>query len=1154
MHSYSRAVWVGALVAATGIIIQDADRFRSEAAGARQVAGSPVADRAQSPGGAFVIADTWRGRPDVRPPDAWAQAAGIESLPGGRIVVSDGDPDTDDDNHPKQPRVTLLDPREPARVLAGRPHLVRPQHVAADPARNRLYVADFDQNALVVFGLDGAWVASYTGVPGAYGVAVAGDGSVLVTASASGEVHRFAADGSRLSTWVVVPPEGGGGLLAGVDVDAAGNAHVIDGRASVIHVLDGRGRFVEDVDVAVGAKLVDVAAVLENGGPGRRVYWFATAKGLAFMDEATPPTLIEIGPLTAVAVNRADEAVVATTAALVRGVSQVVRWHYSATLVGKGDPEWLGGLLTAIGVLNGPERVSVGADGDVYILDRYPRVQRYSRQGEPLRQMRLTNPLATAAGPDAQLYATDGDRLQARVFAAPDLDGVVRWQAGLFPDLGKDIFAAELAFDTSVPGGRLVALDIIGRSVRRFDLSGQPIGPPVSLSPGPDGSAEMWSDLAVDAAGRAYVLNRTARLVRVVAPDGTLSTLPLKTPARRLAIAPDDTLFALTRDGFVWHYDAGGSVLGAFDARRTDLSIVSRPTDLTVDAKGDIYVADRNTNAITRFTWDASAPSPSPPETDPLCRAFPDKTAAPPTVLLGQGQQVDVQLSVRGSCGTSVIPPPLDVFLIIDRSGSMLKDRRMEIARQAALDFVHEMDLSQSRVGVATFNQLGELGIGLTSEEGRLWRTMNGITPFGGTQIDLGLKVAREAWLASRRPGVRTVFIVLSDGVSDRASALAEAATIKAAGVEIFTIVVDADPTLMREVATDSSYAYNTKDPNFLYGIFDAIVQRITAGRLFRTIDVTDRLPANMRYVENSAVPPVAQYDPATRTLRWTLADVGFAGLDLRYRVEPLEAGDWPTNVAAWADFVDGYGKAGRVDFPVPRVLVIAPTATPTPTLTPTPTPTVTPAPVFIPIAVREKCELTQRYTDVVLVIDTSGSMVGTKLAAAKAAALEFVRLLPFTPDADGRRNQVAIVAFNSAARLITELSSDRARIEAAIIGLTTATGTWINLGLQAAWDEMRSGRRLQGNTPTVILLTDGIHSGEEAPVQLLGDLMCESRIVLFTIGLGSDNEIDIPFLQALACDPAKAFVAPRPEDLTAIYTQIAGAIPCAPESFWGRR
>jgi len=1092
--------------------------------------------RVQSASGSHVVTETWRSLPNVRAADAWAQATGIDATPNGQVFVVDGDE--------QMPRVTLWDPAAPARTLVDGAPLVQPMHIATDPSRNRLYVADIGADALHVFTMAGARVATHSGIPGALGVAVAADGRVYVTASGSGEVYRFTAAGTVLSTWSVVPPLATSGLLSGIDVDRWGRVHVLDGRSPIVHILDGNGREQGKVDLGTDGRAVDLAADTDAGSGGRAGYWLATPSGLRWRNADGAVFTAGTAGLTAVALLPGD-AVVCATQGFSLGVSQLLHVDYKAALNNRAVITRIGGMLTPRGVLNGPERIHVGADGDVYILDREQRVQRFGPGGAPLRQMRLPRALAADAGADGTVYVVDGDGVRARAFAAPDLDGDVRWDVDLTGSGRADTFVSDLALDPT--DGSLVVLDILGRSVRRFDQMGVP-GTVTALPPGPSGAAG-WADLAVDGLGRTFVMDRTGRYAVVIAGGTVVDQLPLRSPARRIEAAADGTLYALDRQGLVWSYDPTGALAGVFDAHRPDLAVGSRPIDLALDADGDILVADRNANAVTRFAWDPAARPMVPPPTDPTCEAQTDKRLAPDTILIGQS--VDVTLTVSGGCGSSIMAPTLDVYLVLDESGSMLEQRRIDLLRQAALDFVHEIDLSRSRVGLVTFSHVATLASSLTGEEGHLWRAINAIAPFGGTRIDLGLKTAREDWLTRRRPDAKAVFIVLSDGVSERDPAVAEATAAKAEGVEIFTISVGSDPQLMQDIATDPSRFFRADDPNLLFQVFDAIVQRITARMLFQSVEVVDRLAGNIDYLPGSAT-PAAAYDPATRTLRWTMRDVPFGSFTLRYQVRPTQAGDWPVSTSAVATYVDGLGIPGQMDFPNPTVRVLAPSPTPSPTHTPVPTPTPTPADLYLPLGLNERCDPEQRFTDTVLVVDASLSMAGPKFEAAKAAAATFVSALDFSPDARGRHDQVAVVVFNREARLAHRLSNDEAAIRAAIAGLQMAPGTMIDRGLQVAWDELRSGRRRAGSTPTIVLLTDGRHNDDLGGVEILGNLICEARVRLYTIGLGDD--VDAKFLSDLACEPAMSYLAPGPEDLARIYTEIAGSIPCAPDAFWGGR
>ena len=86
-----------------------------------------------------------------------------------------------------------------------------------------------------------------------------------------------------------------------------------------------------------------------------------------------------------------------------------------------------------------------------------------------------------------------------------------------------------------------------------------------------------------------------------------------------------------------------------------------------------------------------------------------------------------------------------------------------------------------------------------------------------------------------------------------------------------------------------------------------------------------------------------------------------------------------------------------------------------------------------------------------------------------------------------------------------------------------------------------------------LVLLTDGKSNPRPASEAVArADEAKRSGIVIFTIGLGSD--LDDAALAAIASQPAFYYRAPTAEQLGGIYRQIAVAIPCPAEAFWGRR
>lgn len=156
------------------------------------------------------------------------------------------------------------------------------------------------------------------------------------------------------------------------------------------------------------------------------------------------------------------------------------------------------------------------------------------------------------------------------------------------------------------------------------------------------------------------------------------------------------------------------------------------------------------------------APAVPAPDDAAACRHYPDKRAAPAENWLGE--TVDVRLTVRGGCGSLESSEPPDVILIVDEGGSM-KGERMATAQAVARNFVSEMDLTRSRVGLVGFDNVATLYHSLSGDLSGILEAIDRLGAGGGTRIDLGLNVALREMRRGGRPGVaRPIFILLSDG------------------------------------------------------------------------------------------------------------------------------------------------------------------------------------------------------------------------------------------------------------------------------------------------------------------------------------------------------------------------------------------------------
>lgn len=177
---------------------------------------------------------------------------------------------------------------------------------------------------------------------------------------------------------------------------------------------------------------------------------------------------------------------------------------------------------------------------------------------------------------------------------------------------------------------------------------------------------------------------------------------------------------------------------------------------------------------------------------------------------------------------------------------------------------------------------------------------------------------------------------------------------------------------------------------------------------------------------------------------------------------------------------------------------------------------------------------------DVVIVLDTSGSMDGEKLVQAKAAAIYILDHL-------GEGDRFNFVSFNTATRIFAERPVGLGRRAEAreFIGRLTAQGsTDINRALLEA---------VAGADPTrptvVIFLTDGLPTvGEKDPDRIVANVTrsAAASVRLFAFGVGDD--VDAVLLDQLSAGlrGASAYVRPGQkidEEVSGFYARISAPV-----------
>ena len=172
----------------------------------------------------------------------------------------------------------------------------------------------------------------------------------------------------------------------------------------------------------------------------------------------------------------------------------------------------------------------------------------------------------------------------------------------------------------------------------------------------------------------------------------------------------------------------------------------------------------------------------------------------------------------------------------------------------------------------------------------------------------------------------------------------------------------------------------------------------------------------------------------------------------------------------------------------------------------------------------------------VVLVIDTSGSMKGGAIAAARGAATSFVETMP----ADTR---IAVVGFGSVATVRSPFTTDRAKTRASLASLRVR-------GQTALHDALITGSKLFGDGPlpagarrVIVVLSDGGDTASKSSLADASRALKAASVSVSAIALAT-RESDNAALTLLATTAGGA-VAPAvdPAALKGVFDGVANSV-----------
>ncbi|HNC97751.1 MAG TPA: Hsp70 family protein, partial [Myxococcota bacterium] len=163
---------------------------------------------------------------------------------------------------------------------------------------------------------------------------------------------------------------------------------------------------------------------------------------------------------------------------------------------------------------------------------------------------------------------------------------------------------------------------------------------------------------------------------------------------------------------------------------------------------------------------------------------------------------------------------------------------------------------------------------------------------------------------------------------------------------------------------------------------------------------------------------------------------------------------------------------------------------------------------------------------NIVLLVDCSGSMYGTNIVEARAAARTFA------DQTLGPNRQISVVAFPGG--VVCPLTADRERIFGAIENLSPIGSTPLAEGLLSAREMMKSRAGVQR---VFVVLTDG-HPDDPEAAMAEAHRIRTSGGRLVTVGVG--NQVKPDFLKALASKPEDYHFCSEPVELKGTFINLA--------------
>lgn len=309
-----------------------------------------------------------------------------------------------------------------------------------------------------------------------------------------------------------------------------------------------------------------------------------------------------------------------------------------------------------------------------------------------------------------------------------------------------------------------------------------------------------------------------------------------------------------------------------------------------------------------------------------------------------------IKLTVQGNPVTQNVQPNADVVLVIDCSGSMKQNNRMDTAKKAGRKFADGILKKDSgnKMAVIGFSSASfifgaiDVATDLTDNQNTILRAINQMSAGDGTDYTAALKKAKQI-LDERQDKTRPGYVVfISDGAPGESgnslndpnwNGSAQVAQLKKDGVTIYTIGIALDgdnnqaANYLKSMATDANHYINITDANLntqletILTEWAAQINEVHAGTNAVMVDVI-----NDGFFDFVSADDGLTYDGDAKSLTWDIGDILKAEQSITFKIKPKDGwtGTKDTNKSCKLNYTKHDGTPGEMEAPSPQVTIAA--------------------------------------------------------------------------------------------------------------------------------------------------------------------------------------------------------------------------------------